>query len=64
MAQSNQNTNNENTQGQNLNDVEFWRSIGIEPIVVDENDPNYIEKTTEQVVKAIEQVAKQLKNET
>lgn len=37
----------------NLNSVEFWKELGIEPIVVDANDPNYIEKVTDQVTEQI-----------
>ena len=46
---------NDNEDNQNSSDIkpedlgkpEFWENLGIKPIVVDENDPDYIDKVTD-----------------
>ncbi|MDY6900090.1 MAG: hypothetical protein SWZ49_18730 [Cyanobacteriota bacterium] len=48
---------------QDLNNPEYWENLGIKPIVVDENDPNYIDKVTDQVTERIKEVVEQLKKE-
>jgi len=53
------NSNNQNDPSQ----PEFWESMGIKPIVVDENDPNYIEKVTDQVTERISQVVEEFKKD-
>ena len=73
MVESNQNTNNEYDEYggydeyiklQNIGNPELWESLGIDPIKVDPHDPDYIEKVTEKLGEAIEQVTERLKDET
>lgn len=47
---------------EDLTKPEFWENLGIKPIIVDQNDPDYIEKMGEYVCKIIEEVAKELNN--
>lgn len=57
---------NEDSNGDNQDDPtqpEYWEKLGIKPIVVDENDPNYIEKLGDEVCKRIEETVEQLKKE-
>ena len=56
---SDSNTNNSNNPSQ----PEYWESLGIKPIVVDENDPDYIEKVTDQVTERIKEVVEKFKKE-
>lgn len=56
---SDSNTNNSNNPSQ----PEYWESLGIKPIVVDTNDPNYIEKTTDEVCERIKEVVEELKKD-
>ena len=42
---------------------EYWEQLGIKPIVVDENDPNYIEKMGDEVRERINQAVEELKKE-
>ena len=62
---SNDNDNEEETSSNldNPSQPEFWESIGIKPIVVDTSDPEYIEKSTNEVCEAIKLVAEELKKE-
>lgn len=56
------NNNDSNTNNSNdLSQPEFWESLGIKPIVVDENDPDYIDKVTDQVTERIKEVVEELK---
>ena len=56
---SDSNTNNSNNPSQ----PEYWESLGIKPIVVDENDPNYIDKVTDQVTERIKEVVEEFKKD-
>ena len=53
------NSNNQNDPSQ----PEYWENLGIKPIVVDENDPDYIEKVTDQVTERINQVVEEFKKD-
>lgn len=62
----NDNEDNENSSDikpEDLGKPEFWESNGIKPIVVDENDPKYIDKVTDQVTERINQVVEELKKD-
>lgn len=61
----NDNEDNENSSDkpEDLGKPEFWESNGIKPIVVDENDPDYIDKVTDQVTERINQVVSELKKD-
>ncbi|MBE9217014.1 hypothetical protein IQ247_30915 [Plectonema cf. radiosum LEGE 06105] len=41
----------------------FWENLGVKPIIVDRNDPDYIEKLGDEVCERIKQVAEHLKKE-
>ena len=56
----------EDSNADNQNDPtqpEYWEQLGIKPIVVDENDPNYIEKMGDEVRERINQVVEELKKD-
>ncbi|MEM9925112.1 MAG: hypothetical protein AAF915_15400 [Cyanobacteria bacterium P01_D01_bin.50] len=58
--------NNNDSNTNNYNDPsqpEYWENLGIKPIVVDENDPNYIEKVTDQVTERINQIVEEFKKD-
>ena len=58
------NNNSDNTNSSyNPSQPEYWESLGIKPIVVDENDPDYIEKVTDQVTERIKEVVEKFKKE-
>jgi hypothetical protein len=57
MSESNQKNS------QDLNNPEYWESLGIKPIVIDENDPDYINKVTEQITERIKEAVEELKKE-
>lgn len=59
-----ENNNDSNTNNQlNPSQPEYWENLGIKPIVVDENDPNYIDKVTDQVTERINQVVEEFKKD-
>lgn len=59
-----QNNNDSNTNNQlNPSQPEYWENLGIKPIVVDENDPDYIDKVTDQVTERIKEVVEELKKD-
>ncbi|MBE9216651.1 hypothetical protein IQ247_29000 [Plectonema cf. radiosum LEGE 06105] len=53
----------DNSKIEDLSNPEFWEKSGIRPIVIDENDPDYIEKLEDEVCKRIEEAVEQLKKE-
>lgn len=53
------NTDNQNDPTQ----PEYWEQLGIKPIVIDENDPNYIEKMGDEVCERIKEVVEELKKD-
>lgn len=46
---------------EDLSDPEFWKNLGIKPIVVDQNDPDYLEKLGDEVCKRIEEAVEEMK---
>lgn len=52
-----------NTNSNDPSQPEYWESLGIKPIVVDENDPDYIDKVTDQVTERIKEVVEELRKE-
>lgn len=59
-----ENNNDSNTNNQlNPSQPEYWENLGIKPIVVDTSDPNYIEKTTDEVCERIKEVAEEFKKD-
>ena len=54
---------NENSNANDPTQPEYWENLGIKPIVVDENDPDYIEKVTDEVCERINQVVEELKKD-
>ncbi|MEO0840961.1 MAG: hypothetical protein AAFS12_00495 [Cyanobacteria bacterium J06632_19] len=58
------NNDSDNTNSSyNPSQPEFWESLGIKPIVVCENDPDYIDKITDQVSERINQVVEEFKKD-
>jgi hypothetical protein len=54
---------NENSNTNDPSQPEYWENLGIKPIVVDENDPDYIDKVTDQVTERINQIVDEFKKE-
>lgn len=54
---------NENSNTNDPSQPEYWENLGIKPIVVDENDPDYIDKVTDQVTERINQIVEEFKKE-
>lgn len=59
-----ENNNSDNTNNQlDPSQPDFWEYLGIKPIVVDENNPNYIEKMGENVRERINQFVEELEKD-
>lgn len=48
---------------EDFSDPKFWENSGIRPIVIDENDPDYFEKLTDEVCERIQEAVEELKKE-
>ena len=57
------NESEDDFKAEDLGKPEYWESLGIKPIVIDENDPNYIEKMGDEVCERINQVVEELKKD-
>ncbi len=53
--------NDDDSKSEDLGNPKFWEDLGIKPIVVDINDPDYIDKLGDEVCDRINEAVKELK---